>query len=123
MGKTNTDFFKDKPLDTIFLDIRIFFVCLIYMQVLRWFFIFSLGGVTSKPSDIIYCLSASLNGMCYDVKLAFVLFFSLMAFSTLPSVFTIFSKLAVLSRWAIMTGFVFFFNPFYRIFFRIFQRV
>ncbi|MEO5377305.1 MAG: LTA synthase family protein [Magnetococcus sp. DMHC-6] len=91
---------------SLFANIKIFFICLIFLETLRWIFIFSLFdslGPTFTWADF---ARVSFYGLHYDLKLAFLLFFVLTFFVTLPIFFGMF-RLAQWVRWGVLTGFVF----------------
>lgn len=100
----HSPFNRSPTLSPAFLEIKIFFVSLLYLQCLRLAFLLSFGDLSFQLTDF---AAAALAGLHYDVKLAFALFCSLLIVSALSTFIPMLRAFSTFLRWAAMTGFVF----------------
>ena len=93
-------------LESIILDIKIFLFCLLYMGMLRWLFILSLGDSLDSSFSILDLSPVSWIGFLYDMKLSFMLFCFLVLLSSFPVFFAL-SRVSGFFRRVVLSGFIF----------------
>lgn len=92
--------------ESIILNIKIFLFCLLYMGMLRWLFILSLGDSSGSPFSIFNLAQVFWIGFLYDMKLSFMLFCFLVLFSSVP-VFFVLPRVSGFFQKIILNGFIF----------------